>query len=88
MKDIAEVFLFVIAALSGLICHEFYISRDGRLRILIIRLFMTKIWVYGGAAIAYLFEFPIDPWLLRVVLNAPMFIVMLQLWGYIRTHNK
>ena len=85
MRLLSELFLIVIAALSAFIAWEFYISKNGRLRILIIRLFACKVWTYGGAAIAYMMELPIDVWTLRVLLNLPMFIVMLQLYRYIRT---
>jgi len=88
MKDIALLFLAVIAVLSGFIAYEFWRSKDGRLRVLIIRLFLSKVWVYGGAAIIYGLELPFEQWFVRLLLNAPMFIVMIQLWGYIRTHNK
>lgn len=85
MKLLSELFLIVIAVLSAFIAYEFWRSKDGRLRVLIIRLFACKVWTYGGAAIAYILVLPIDVWTLRVVLNAPMFIVMLQLYKYIRT---
>jgi len=88
MKDIALLFLIVIALLSAFIAYEFWRSKDGRLRILIIRLFLSKIWVYGGAAIAYTWSINLDEWVTRVILNAPMFIVMIQLYGFIRMKDK
>ncbi len=40
---------------SALIAYEFYLSRDGQLRILIIELFLSKCWCYGIAGAFYLF---------------------------------
>lgn len=88
MKDITIIFLYAITLFSGLIAWEFFRSKDGRLRILIIRLFVAKVWVYGGAALIYTFDWPIDTWVMRLVLNLPMFIVMLQLWEFIRMRDK
>lgn len=84
-----ELILGVIVATSGLIAYEFYRSVDGKLRVLIIQLFITKIFVYGGAAAFFLIYPPDSLALIRaVVLNLPMFWVMVKLWKYIRTHNS
>lgn len=80
---ITELMLLVIAGFSAFITWEFYKSRNGRLRILIIELFLAKIWVYGGAFILYLIVDNMTAWM-RLALNVPMFIVMLRLYGYIR----
>lgn len=90
---IAQVFLWTIAFLAAIIAHEFYRSKDGRLRILIIELFISKIWVYGGAAIYFLWlqrnpAFPLSASLVRVILNFPMFVVMLRLYKYIRLKKR
>lgn len=83
-----ELILWVIATMSALIAWEFYKSRDDRLRVLIISLFICKIWVYGGAAIFFLFLPPNNTALIRIIVfNLPMFIIMVRLWDYIRTHN-
>lgn len=90
---LSQLFLLIIVIMSALVAFEFYKSKDGRLRILIIALFVTKIWVYGGAMIYYgmidagLWS-KVNPLTLRLVLNAPMCIVMVKLWQYIRFHNK
>ena len=84
MESLSILFLAVISALAAFISYEFYVSKDGRLRVLIIRLFACKVWTYGGAAIIYGLALPIDVWTVRFFLNLPMFIVMLQLYRYIR----
>lgn len=79
--------------MSALVAWEFYRSQNGMLRILIIALFLGKIWVYGGAFIYYqltdmnLVDAP-NPLMFRLILNAPMLVVMILLYRYIRTHNK
>lgn len=80
--------LSLIATLSGLIAYEFYMSIDGRLRVLMFRLFISKIWVYGGAAVLYIIFKPEDFIKIRIFLVAPMVIIMVQLWGYIRGRRK
>lgn len=84
---LTEIVLWTITILSALIAHAFYISKDGKLRVIIISLFIAKIWVYGGSALYFLiFATPDRITLIRVIgLNAPMFMVMLRLWKYIRT---
>lgn len=90
---LSQLFLLTIAVMSSLIAYEFYRAKDGQLRLLIIGLFVSKIWVYGGAFIYYmLIDLKIigliDPLLFRLILNFPMVVVMIKLWVYIRTHNK
>lgn len=85
---ISQLELVAIAALSAFIAWDFYRSKDGRVRVLMIRLFASKIWVYGGAALYY-WLFPDQNMLwVRAILNLPMVIVMFQIWGYIRLTNK
>jgi hypothetical protein len=90
---LSQAFLLIIVAMSLLVAWEFYKSKDGMLRILIISLFIAKVWVYGGAFVYYqLADFRFvdapNPLLFRLVLNFPMLIVMVLLYRYIRTHNK
>lgn len=90
---LSQAFLLVIVVMSALIAHEFYIAKDGQLRLLIIGLFLSKIWVYGGAFVYFMlidlkFITPVDPLLFRLILNFPMVVVMIKLWIYIRLHNK
>jgi len=85
----AEFTLMVIVIMSGGIAWEFYKSRNGRLRQLIIALFVCKVWVYGGAGMFFIFWEPDANSVLRMlILNIPMMAVMLYLWKYIRMHNK
>lgn len=81
-----QIFLWTIAVLSGIIAYEFYTSKNGRLRLLMIELFCAKVFVYGGAAVWYLIH-PGQYAIVRICLNLPMFFVMLKLWGFIR-RNK
>ena len=87
-EQILQVVLCTIAILSALIAYEFYKSKDGRLRLLIIELFITKVWVYGGADAYYMLtDLGHVHWndsIVKVALNTPMFIVMLKLWKFIR----
>lgn len=85
---IPQIELIAIAVLSAFIAHQFYISKDGRVIILMIRLFCSKIWVYGGAALYYWLFPHEDIILVRIVLNLPMVIVMFQIWTYIRLNNQ
>lgn len=84
-----ELILLIIVAASAFVAHEFYKSKDGRLRILVIRLFLCKVWIYGGAAVLFMVYPPDKVALIRlIVLNVPMLLVMLQLYQYIRNHNS
>lgn len=86
---VSQILFWTVAILAALIAYEFYKSHDGLLRILIINLFIAKVWVYGGAAIFYLLVtfgylkgVPIV--MLRIVLTLPMFIIMIQLYRFIK----
>jgi len=86
-----QIVLWTITLVSVGIVREFYVStKTNGLRARMIGLFVCKIWIYGGAAIIFLIWPPADgSALFRILLlNAPMFIVMLWLWGYVRTHLK
>lgn len=90
---LSQLLLLVIVIMSALVAWEFYRSKDGQLRVLIISLFLTKIWVYGGAFVCFaLVDLgviqPVNTLLLRLILNAPMCFIMVKLWKYIRLHNK
>lgn len=81
-----EIILWTIAILAGMIAYEFYKSKDGKLRILIISLFVCKVYLYGGAAIWFLFTNVNHTGLIRsLILNFPMFCIMLRLYKYVRT---
>jgi len=86
---ISQLLFWSIVIFSGVIAYEFYRSKDGRLRILIIELFLAKMWCYGVAGTYYLLwdlhHVSSDNALwLRIVCNLPMFIVMLRLYQFIR----
>lgn len=86
---VIELILLTIAVLAGLIAHEFYKSQDGRLRVLIISLFLCKVWIYGGAAVIFMIFPPDSRALFRLlVLNFPMFCIMVSLYRYIKNHNS
>lgn len=80
---LSQVLLWSIAGLSAFIAWEFYTSKNGRLRILMIRLFAFKSWVYGGAAVAYWFT-PYISVYVRLALLLPMAITMFQIYKFIR----
>jgi len=85
----SQILLWGIAIFSAMIWWEFYRSVDGRMRILAIRLFLTKVWVYGLAAIYYLlwdfgyFRDDSGLWV-RLICNFPMIIVMFEWYRYIK----
>lgn len=86
-----EFILWIIAITSGLIAWEFYKSngRFANLKRLMIKLFIAKVWLYGGSAVYFLYQTPAGSVLLRIILfNLPMFLVMVPLWMYVRKHNK
>jgi hypothetical protein len=87
---LVEIALLTIVVLSAAIAREFYKStRTNGLRAVMVALFVCKIWVYGGSAIWFIIHEPDNSVLWRVlILNAPMFIVMLMLWKYVRTHYR
>lgn len=87
---IIEIVLWTITSVSAGLTWEFYTStKTNGLRARMIGLFACKVWIYGGAAVIFLIWPPDSRALLRVmVLNLPMFIAMLWLWGYVRTHLK
>lgn len=85
-----ETILWVIAISSAFIAWEFYRSngRFANLKRLMIRLFIAKVWLYGGSAVYFLFQTPANSVLFRIILfNMPMFLVMVPLWMYVRKHQ-
>lgn len=92
-ETLSQIFYLIIVIFSVLIAWEFYKSRNGILRVLIISLFVAKVWFYGGAMIYhFLLDFNLiqkpDRIYVQLILSFPMVIVMIKLWGYIRLHNK
>lgn len=85
---VSEIFFAAIVLFSTLIAYEFYKSKDGRLRVLIIELFIAKIWVYGGGGLYYYLRYTgylpyLSLWWI-LILNAPMVWVMFRLYSFIR----
>lgn len=88
---LSQLFFWGIVVLSAMIAHEFWKSKNGVLRKLIIAYFISKVWAYGIAAVYYLMQdmgyfSGAQPIWIRLICNLPMFIVMLRLWKYIRTN--
>ena len=84
---LSQILFWSIAGLSAFIAWEFFTSKNGRLRILMIRLFSCKVWVYGGAALWFLFfdkHIKIPFVYVRIILTLPMAIVMFQIYKFIR----
>lgn len=85
----SQVIFWTIVIMSLLITYEFYLSRNGRLRVLIIELFLAKVWCYGIAGFYYLlwdlgYLHDLSTIWLRIVSNAPMMWVMVRLYLFIR----
>lgn len=81
--------LVVIAVFSAAIAIEFYKSKDGVLRILIIQLFVSKLWLYGGISIYYAWLYgKVDTDMYLITVLTPMFVTMVQLFLYIRNKNN
>ncbi len=85
----SQVLFWGITIFSIMIWYEFHRSVDGRMRILVLRLFASKIWVYGLAGAFYLCydfgyfrDFP--QIYLRLACNLPMVVIMYQWWVHIR----
>lgn len=83
-ESISEILLLTVGILSAFIAYAFYTSKNGRLRLLMIELFSAKVFLYTGAAIYYLTLPPIEFVYVRIILVAPMFVVMLKLYKFIR----
>jgi hypothetical protein len=86
---LSQILFWGITIFSGLIWWEFYKSKNGRVRVLSMRLFATKVWVYGVAGVYYLLlDFgafkDVSPLFIRVLCNAPMIIVMFEWYRYIK----
>lgn len=85
----SQLIFWGIVITSIFIYLEFKRSVDGKLRLLIMELFLAKIWCYGTAGLYYIcWDFGyFHDWnsvLLRVIYNAPMFWVMLRLYIFIK----
>lgn len=85
----SQILFWGITIFSILIWWQFYTSVDGRVRVLAIRLFAVKAWVYGLAGAYYLiwdFGYLRDMsglWL-RLACNIPMVVVMFEWYRYIK----
>lgn len=86
---LVELILWAIVCLSGLIAREFYKAKSDPLRDILISFFICKVWLYGGTAVVFLiFTSDLKALLRLVAFNAPMFLVMLKLYWYIKRHNS
>ena len=86
---ISQILFWGITLFSCMIWWEFYKSVDGRMRVLVLRLFATKIWIYGLAGTYYLiWDFgylrDVSGLWLRITCNLPMVIVMFEWYRYIK----
>jgi hypothetical protein len=85
----SQIMFWGITLFSCLIWWEFYKSINGRMRVLVLRLFATKIWIYGLAGAYYLawdfgyFRDMSGLWL-RLICNLPMVIVMFEWYKYVK----
>lgn len=86
---LSQIMFWGITLYAAIICYRFYQTVDGKLRVLMIELFISKIWAYAIAGLffllwdmGYLDNFP--QIYMRLVCNLPMLIVMYRLERYIR----
>lgn len=83
----SQIIFWGLATLSLNIAWRFFKSVDGRLRVLMIRLFAAQCWVYTIAGSYYLCWdlglVDLNSVALRITCNFPLFIVMLQIRRYI-----
>lgn len=88
-KIASQIMFWTIVVLAWLIFYEFKRSVDGKLRILIMELFLAKVWAYGLAGLYFLFwdfgyfQTTSVLWL-RLIVNLPMFWVMIKLYRFIK----
>jgi|GEM_PF-2568761 len=87
---ISQIMFWGIFIFSLCIWYEFYRATDkGKLRSLIMELFLTKAWVYGFAGAYYLiwdlgyFQNSSALWV-RIICNVPMVFVMWRLYRFIK----
>jgi len=85
----SQIMFWGITVFSCMIWWEFYKSRDGRMRVLVLYLFGSKTFIYGGAGLFFLLydfgyfrDFP--QLYLRLILNAPMIVIMVEWYRYIK----
>jgi hypothetical protein len=84
---ISQILFWSIGIFSAVIAWSFYKSVNGRLRILMIRLFCCKVWLYVGAALWFLIIYKhttISFVYIRIVLTLPMAITMFHIYRFIR----
>lgn len=85
----AEIDLWITFFISLFVVRSFYITKNGMLRKLMITYFSVVAFTYGGAATYWLAQrygwFYINPDVYRIIITLPKTIVMLMLYGYLRS---
>jgi hypothetical protein len=87
---VISVILFsVVVAISLVLFNVFRRTINGKLRVLMMQLFITKVWTYGASAVYFVLQYNnlmmwLKPQWFRVIAVVPMVWVMLRLYQYIR----
>lgn len=90
---LSQLIFWGVVVFAFLIYLQFKRSKDGKLRLLIMELFLAKMWCYGVAGLYYLLWDAnyLHDWnliVLRIVCNIPMLIAMARLYFFITQKNK
>lgn len=90
---LSQLIFWGVVVFSFLIYLQFKRFKDGKLRLLIMELFLAKMWCYGVTGLYYLFWDAnyFHDWnliVLRIFCNIPMLITMARLYFYIKRQNK
>lgn len=90
----AEIDLWITFFISLFVVWSFYKTVNGKLRKLMIIYFLVVAFTHGGAATFWLAQrynwFYLNPDIYRIIITLPKTIVMLMLYGYLRSlkvHN-
>jgi hypothetical protein len=86
---IAELLFLIIGGGSLLLSLDFYYSKNGRLRKLLMWFFFSQFWVVSISGVYYFFtekgfSFPIEFGVVRIIALTPMAIIMLLIRKYVR----
>lgn len=82
---LSEVMTVIIVLIGFIIARDFYISRNGILRKILIWYFIVEVFVYSLAFIYWLDVLAISVGLFRLIVLVPKFIIKLRLLWYLKT---
>lgn len=84
---ISEIIFITIAAIGGFVVHELIKSKDGELRKIMIAYYSSIVFMYGFAAIYFLWPSMMDLMTFRIIVSVPKALTMLWLYSFLR-RNK